>query len=450
MTSARSVTFAVGILKISGLRWYIVGFLFFATVSNYIDRQTINVLSPLLIAELGIDKIQFSWIAAVFLGAYTIGMTFWGRLHDRVGLLIGLGVCIAAWSLVATLHVFVVGFASLIVLRFLLGITEAGNWPAAAKIASEWFPPHERALAMGIFANGSGIGAMVAPPVIVFIQQLYGWKATFLITGAFGFVWLIGWLVIYRTPENHRWVTAKELAHIRARSVALTPDAADNSNAKPPRFRQLLRHRQTWAIVAARFIADPIWWIYLVWIPQYLFEARGFDLKQISLSAWLPFLGADLGAIAGGLVAAWMIRRRRWTINRARKTCCVLAVAVLPVGVLVPIVDSAFTALGLMTLVLFAYQFWVNNLQAIPGDVFPSRAVGGVFGLGGSAAGLSSLLVTLGAGWTAQHFSFTPVFIAAGLMGPLAAVALLLLVGRIPETPITIAEKSGPGAPAIS
>jgi len=425
-------------LKIPGLRWYIVGFLFLATVSNYVDRQTINVLSPLLIQELGLDKIQFSQIAAVFLGAYTIGMTFWGRLHDRIGLLAGLSLCIAAWSLVATLHVLAVGFASLLVLRFLLGLTEAGNWPAAGKIASEWFPPHERALAMGIFANGSGIGAMIAPPIIIFIQQLYGWKATFLITGLFGFVWLIGWLVIYRRPERHPWMTAKELALIRARSVEIDPKTTDDADAKPPRFRELLRYRQTWAIVVARFIADPIWWIYLVWIPQYLFKARGFDLKQISLSAWLPFLGADLGAIAGGLVAGWLIRRRRWTINRARKTCCVIAVAVLPAGVLVPLVDDAFAALGLMTLVLFAYQFWVNNVQAIPSDVFPSRAVGGVFGLGGSAAGLSSLLVTLGAGWTAQHFSFTPVFIAAGLMGPVAAMALMLLVGRIPEVPIAM------------
>jgi ACS family hexuronate transporter-like MFS transporter len=212
----------------------------------------------------------------------------------------------------------------------------------------------------------------------------------------------------------------------------MVPDAA------PPHFRELFRHRQTWAVVVARFIADPIWWIYLVWIPQYLFEARGFDLKAISLTAWMPFLGADLGAIAGGLAAAWFIRRRHFSVNRARKTCCVLGAAFLPVGAMVPFVDSAFTALGLMTLVLFAYQFWVNNVQAIPSDVFPSRAVGGVFGLGGSAAGLGSMLVMLGTGWTAQHFSFTPVFIAAALMGPLAAVALLLLVGRLPQSPIEL------------
>jgi ACS family hexuronate transporter-like MFS transporter len=418
-------------VTLPGLRWYIIGFLFLATISNYIDRQTINVLSPLLIQELRMDKFQFSQIAAAFLGAYTIGMTFWGRLHDRIGLLAGLALCIGAWSLVASAHALVAGFGSLLVLRFLLGVAEAGNWPAAGKITSEWFPAHERSLAMGIFNNGSGIGAMVAPPVIVFIQQRFGWKVTFLVTGAFGFLWLIGWLVLYRNPERHPWMTPRERALLRGSARA----PANRADEKPPRFRELLQWRQTWAVVVARFIADPIWWIYLVWIPQYLFDARGFDLKEISLSAWLPFLGADLGAIAGGLVAGWLIRRRRWPVNRARKLCCVLGAAVLPIGALVPFVAGAFTALALMTVVLFAYQFWVNNVQAIPSDVFPSRAVGGVFGLGGSAAGLSSLIVTLGAGWTAQHLSFTPIFIAAAAMGPLAAAGLLLLVGRIPDQP---------------
>jgi ACS family hexuronate transporter-like MFS transporter len=418
-------------LRVRGLRWIVIGFLFLATVSNYVDRQTVNVLSPLLIAELGMDKFQFSQIAAVFLGAYTIGQTLWGRLHDRIGLRAGLGLCIGAWALIASLHSLVTGFASLLLLRFLLGLTEAGNWPAAGKIAAEWFPPHQRSLAIGIFNNGSGVGAMIAPPVVVTIQQRYGWQSAFLLTGAFGFVWLLGWLALYHPPDRHPWMTAQELEVIR--SPGVTPIAAP-----PPDFRELLRHRQTWAVVTARFIADPIWWIYLVWIPQYLFDARGFDLKRISLSAWMPFLGADLGALAGGLVAAWLIRRRRWPIDRARKLCCILGAAVLPVGAAVPFAESAFTALGLMTIVLFAYQFWVNNVQAIPSDVFPSRAVGGVFGLGGSAAGLSSLAVMLCTGWTAQHFSFTPVFIAAASMGPLAALALLLLVGRLPEKPIEL------------
>ncbi|MFT3780663.1 MAG: MFS transporter [Nibricoccus sp.] len=425
-------------MKLPGLRWYIIGFLFLATISNYIDRQTINVLSPLLIKELGMDKFQFSQIAAVFLGAYTIGMTFWGRLHDRIGLRASLAICIGAWSLIASLHSLAAGFASLLFLRFLLGVTEAGNWPAAGKIASDWFPPQERSLAIGIFNNGSGIGAMIAPPIIIMIQQRWGWQVTFLATGLFGFLWLVGWLWLYRRPEQHRWMTERELRYINERPSGIQKA---ETTLPPPRFRELLRYRQTWAVVVARFIADPIWWIYLVWIPQYLFDARGFDLKQISLSAWMPFLGADMGAIAGGLFAGWLIRRRRWPINRARKLSCGLGAAFLPLGVMVPLVDSAYVALGLMTLVLFTYQFWVNNVQAIPSDVFPSRAVGGVFGLGGSAAGLGSLIVMLCTGWIAQHFSFTPVFIAAGLMGPIAAVALLLLVGRIPETPLELPQK---------
>jgi ACS family hexuronate transporter-like MFS transporter len=421
-------------VKLPGLRWYIIGLLFLATISNYIDRQTISVLSPLLIRELGLDKVQFAQIAAAFLAAYTLGMTLWGRLHDRIGLRAGLALCIAAWSLVASLHALVAGFASLLALRFLLGLAEAGNWPAAGKITSEWFPAHERSLAMGIFNNGSGIGAMIAPPVIVFIQQRFGWKVTFLTTGILGFGWLFAWLLLYRRPEQHPWMTERERQSIAAGQSQVAAAAA----MAPPPFRELLRWRQTWAVVAARFLADPIWWIYLVWIPQYLFEARGLDLKQISLAAWLPFLGADLGAIAGGVTAGWLMRRRGWPVNRARKACCAAGALVLPVGAYVPFAHSALLALVTMTVVLFAYQFWVNNVQAIPSDVFPSRAVGGVFGLGGSAAGLSSLLVTLGVGWTAQHVSFTPVFIGAALLGPLALGALLGLVGQIPEEPATM------------
>ncbi len=419
-------------MKVRGLRWYIVGFLFVATVCNYVDRQTVNVLSPVLIRELGLDKFRFSWIASAFLGAYTLGMTFWGRLHDRMGLRWALALCIGCWSVIAAAHSLVIGIFSLLALRFALGFTEAGNWPAAGKLASEWFPPHEGSLALGIFNNGSGIGAMISPPLIIFIQQRYGWQLTFVITGCLGLAWLFGWLFIYRKPNQHPWITPEELDLVTKRH-----SAAQGENPKPPPLRELLRYRQTWAVVVARFIGDPIWWIYLVWVPQYLFEARHFDLKQIAASAWLPFLGADIGAIAGGLVARSLIRRGV-SLDRARKWCCGIGAALLPAGALVPFVESSATALGLMTLVLFAYQFYVNNLQAVPGDVFPSHVVGGVFGLGGSAAGLGSLLVMLGTGWVAQHFSFTPVFVAAALMGPCAATALVLLVGRIPERPLSV------------
>jgi ACS family hexuronate transporter-like MFS transporter len=424
-------------VKLRGLRWYIIGLVFIATVGNYIDRQTINVLSPLLLQDLGLSKIQFSWIAAVFLGAYTLGMTFWGRLFDRIGLRVGLAICIAAWSLVASLHALAAGFASLLILRFLLGLSEAGNWPGAGKVISEWFPPHERALAMGIFNNGSGIGAMVAPPVIIAIQQAYGWQTTFLVTGTLGLVWLIAWLIVYHPAERHPWVMPSELAAMRAQRA---PGDADD--ARPPRFRELLRHRQAWAVVAARFITDPIWWIYLVWLPQYLYDERGYDLKKISAFAWVPFLAADLGALAGGFASGWLIRRGV-SIDRARKACFVVSALVLTAGALVPRAQTAGTALGIISLVLFAYQFWINNVQAVATDAFPRHAVGAVFGLGGSAAGLSSLLVMLLTGWIVQHFSYGPVFIVSALLGPLGATAMFLLVGRIPARPMSLPVPTG-------
>jgi MFS transporter, ACS family, hexuronate transporter len=415
-------------LKLPGLRWYIIVLLFFATVSNYIDRQTVNVLSPLLLAELGLNKVQFSQIAVAFLAAYTIGQTLWGRIFDRIGLRLGLTLCIGAWSLVASLHYFAAGFASFLLLRFLLGVTEAGNWPGAGKIISEWFPPHERAFAMGVFNNGSGVGAMVAPPVIIAVQQLYGWQKTFLITGVLGFAWLLVWSFVYRRPDRHPWLGERE----RAALLARRPQAA--VVAPPPPFRELFRHRETWAVVVARFIADPIWWIYLTWLPQYLFDERKFDLKQIGAFAWVPYLAADLGALAGGLVSGWLIKRGV-SIDRSRKACFIIGTSILPVGAFVPWVASAASALALIAVVLFAYQFWVNNVQAVTTDVFPSRMVGGVFGLGGTAAGLGSLLVLLMTGYVVQYFSYTPIFIAAAAMGPLAAVAMIKLVGRIPPQP---------------
>jgi ACS family hexuronate transporter-like MFS transporter len=255
---------------------------------------------------------------------------------------------------------------------------------------------------------------------------------TFLVTGALGLIWLIAWLTVYHPAERHPWVLPAELAIMHAQRAA-----GDVDGARPPRFRELLRHRQAWAVVVSRFITDPIWWIYLTWLPQYLWDERGFDLKQIGASAWVPFLAADLGALSGGFVSGWLIHRGL-SIDRARKTCFVMSAVVLPAGALVPRAPSAAMALGIMSLVLFAYQFWINNVQAVVTDAFPRHAVGAVFGLGGSAAGLSSLLMMLLTGFIAQYFSYTPVFVLSALMGPLGAMAMFLLVGRIPAQPLTL------------
>lgn len=421
--------------KVRGLRWWIVGMVFLATVINYVDRQTINVLSPVILQELSLSKIEFSRIAAAFLLAYTIGMAVWGRLFDRLGTRRGFIAAITLWSTAACLHALAAGKWTLGACRFALGFGEAGNWPGAGKGIAEWFPARERALATAIFNSGAAIGAIVAPPVIVWMQAAWGWQRTFLFTGVLGFAWLAGWLVLYRRPEQHPWLRPEELAHIRGDTPAVS-EGADRGQARQVPWRELLRHRQTWAIIAARFFTDPIWWLYLIWLPQYLFDARGFDLKAIGAFAWVPYLAADVGALSGGALAGALIKRGL-SVDGARKTCLIIGAALMPAGVFAARVESPYAALALIALVLFAFQFWINNVQSLPGDFFPSRVVGAVFGLGGAAAGISALGFTLLSGWVVQNFSYTPLFTAAGVLGPIGALALFLLAGPIRRVPLS-------------
>jgi ACS family hexuronate transporter-like MFS transporter len=411
--------------SVTGLRWWIVSLVFLATVINYIDRQTISVLSPVLLGELGLSKVDYGNVVSAFLLAYTLSQALSGKLFDRIGTRLGFAVSITLWSVAAVLHMFATGFRSLAAFRFLLGLGEAGNWPGAAKVVAEWFPVRERAFGMAIFNSGATLGAVIAPPVIVWLQLHYGWQRTFLFTGLLGFLWLAAWLVVFETPARHRWLSRRE-------AKLIEDGQRDGSSGDGPAmgWRELLRYRQTWAILLARFFTDPIWWLYIAWLPQYLFDARDFDLKKIGAFAWLPFLAADAGALSGGFLSGWLIRRGK-SVDRARKTCMLIGALLMPAGALAVRVRSPWTAMLLISLVLFAFQFWINNVQTLPSDIFPRRAVGSVFGLGGMAAGVSSMLFTNLTGHVVERFSYTPVFTIAGLLGPLGAVALFVLIGRI-------------------
>jgi ACS family hexuronate transporter-like MFS transporter len=418
--------------KVRGLRWWIVGLVFLATVINYIDRQTVSVLSPVILRDLHLSKIDYGNVVSFFLLAYTISQSVSGKMFDRIGTRRGFAASITLWSVAAMLHAFATGFRSLSACRFLLGLGEAGNWPGAAKCVAEWFPVRERAFGMAIFNSGATLGAVVAPPVIVWLQLSYGWPRTFLFTGLLGFLWLAAWLVLFRTPERHPWLTRSEAEHIKdTGGVAQEAEGESGAGEGPPMgWLELLRYRQVWAIVLARFFTDPIWWLYIAWLPQYLFDARGFDLKAIGAFAWLPFLAADMGALGGGFLSGHLIKRG-WSVDRARKTCMLVGALLMPAGVFAVRVESPWTALGLVSVVLFAFQFWINNVQTLPSDLFPRRMIGSVFGLGGTAAGISSMLFTNLTGQVVQRFSYTPIFTVAGLLGPLGALALFTLMGRI-------------------
>ena len=435
--------------KLRGLRWWIVGLVFLATLINYIDRLTLSVLAPVITKDLGLSNTEFGGIVVWFLLAYTISQSLSGKLYDRIGTRLGFMASITVWSLAAMAHAFARGLASLSVCRFVLGLGEAGNWPGAAKAVAEWFPIRQRALGMAIFNSGAALGSVAAPPLIVFLQIQYGWQATFIVTGTLGFAWLALWWLFYRAPDQHPWLTEAEhrliregqdepvgAAHGREQSRARPAPTSPTSGA--PRWRELLRHRPVWGIVIARFLTDPVWWLYITWLPLYLANVHGFSLTQIGLFAWVPYLAADAGSLLGGWFSGYLIGRG-WSVDRARKAVIVFAALLMPAGVLAAFAKDPMVALALIAVVLFGFQVWINNVQTLPSDFFSSRAVASVAGLGGTGAGIGSMIFIFTTGWVVDHFSYTPILIAAGLLAPLGTIALFLLAGPIRRIPLKTA-----------
>jgi sugar phosphate permease len=417
------------------VRWLIIGLVFLATVINYLDRLTISVLAPVITKELNLSNLEFAQVGVWFLAAYTFSQALSGRLYDRIGSKRGFTASVIVWSSAAAATATATTVGALSACRFVLGLGEAGNWPGAAKVVAEWFPVRERAFAMAIFNSGAALGAVISPPIIVWLQLRYGWQAAFLVTASLGFGWLVLWLLFYHPPDRHPMMTAEERALIAA-------GAEQSRDAEPSvGWGALLGYRQVWAIVLARFMVDPIWWLYITWLPKYLSDARGFSLAQIGLYAWVPYLAADAGSLTGGALSGYLISRG-WSVDRARKTVIAAAALLMPAGILAVRAESAAVALALMCVVLFAFQVWINNVQTLPSDFFPSRAVGSVAGLGGFGAGLGSMLFTLTTGWVVDHFSYTPIFTAAGLLGPIGTIVLFALSGRVGRLPARALVKS--------
>ncbi len=412
------------------MRWVIVGLIFLVTLINYIDRLTISVLAPVITKDLRLSNFEFGTIATWFLLAYTVSQALSGRLYDRIGTRLGFTASVTVWSLAAMATATARSFFSLSFFRFILGLGEAGNWPGAAKAIAEWFPVRERAFGMAIFNSGAALGAVAAPPLIVFLQLHYGWQSTFLLTGLLGLLWLPLWLGVYPltpslSPQAGRGSSAG----------GPSPREAGRGWRKAPGegrslFSTLLHHRQVWGIVLARFITDPTWWLYITWLPKYLNDARGFSLAKIGLFAWIPYLAADIGSLSGGWLSGHLIARG-WSVDRARKAVILGAALLMPAGILAVRAQRAMTALALMCVVLFAFQVWINNVQTLPSDFFPQSAVASVAGLGGMGAGIGSMIFIFITGWVVDHFSYVPVFTAAGLLGPLGTLILFLLSGRI-------------------
>ena len=410
--------------RLPGLRWWIVALVFLATVINILDRLSVSVLAPVIRERLHLSNLDYATVGTWFLLAYTVSQGFSGWMHDRLGVRRGFAASVAVWSTAALLHACARGFGSLCFLRAALGLGEGGNWPGGIKVVTDWFPDRERAFALGIINAGSSVGAMLAPPMIVWLRFRFGWPSAFLVTGALGFLWLVGWLAFYRGCEQHTWLAAGELHAIRA-GQAQRPAAAPAA-----RWADLLAIRQVWAVVLARLLVDPIWWLYILWLPEYLNKARGLSLQQIGALAALPFVAAGAGGLAGGALSGHLLDRG-WTTDRARKSAIALAACLMPCGILAAHAGSTAAALFWISVVTFGFQLWISNVQVLPADLFPPAQVASVAGLGGVGAGVGSMAFTLATGWVVDHFSYRPVLIAGGLLGPLGTLALFLLVGTI-------------------
>ena len=422
--------------KIRGLRWYIIGLVCTLTVINYIDRQTLSVLAPTIRDTFGMSNTSYSRVVTMFLLGYTISQAVSGRILDRIGTRRGFMVFVGIWTVASMLHATARNVYQLGAFRFILGLGEAGNWPGAAKVVAEWFPVRERAFGMAIFNSGASIGAVVAPPLIAWVALAFGWRKAFFIGAGLSAIVMVIWFFFYRTPSEHPNLSEQERQHI----ISDQPPA-DAVNAETRRkWLSLFAHRQVWAVVAARFFSDPIWWFLIAWLPNYLKSERGFSLALIGMLAWIPFLFADIGNLAGGAISSLLIKRG-WTVDRARKTVLVSSALMVPVGVAMVVgASSNAIAIAGISVIAYGFQSWIVNVHTLPSDCFPRQDVGSVFGIGGTSAGIASMLFTLLVGYIVDRFSYTPVFIMVGLMGPLAAILLLAIMRRIERVPPLLAQ----------
>jgi ACS family hexuronate transporter-like MFS transporter len=413
--------------RVGHFRWVICALLFFAATINYLDRQVIATLKVDL-QRAGIwDEIGYSWVVFTFQAAYALGLLLAGRVMDQLGTRKGFSVSVLFWSAAAMAHALassVMGFAAA---RFALGLGEAGNFPASIKTTAEWFPKKERALATGIFNAGTNVGILVAAAIVPPITLNWGWRWAFVVTGLVGFVWLAFWLLLYRRPEEHPRLSKAELAYIQS-------DPPEPATKIP--WMRLLPHKQTWAFAIGKFMTDPIWWIYLFWLPDFLNKNYKIDLKNVGLPLIIVYLIADVGSVAGGWLSSSMIKRGV-SVNRARKTAMLIcALAVVPV-VFAAKASNVWVAVLLVGLAAAAHQGWSANLFTTTSDMFPRRAVGSVVGIGGMAGAVGGMLISYIVGSILQlSGSYVPIFIIAGSAYLAAWVIIQLLVPKLEPAPV--------------
>ncbi|MBS9462227.1 MFS transporter [Flagellimonas sp. 389] len=429
-------------MKVKGLRWVIIGLIFIATVINYIDRSALGIMWGGLDKEgtiahsLNLTKEHYALILNIFMVAYALGQLFSGKLFDKVGTRIGYVISIGIWGLSSFLHSTVRGLFSIAIFRSTLGLSEAGNWPGAVKSNAEWFPIKERAIAQGLFNAGASIGSVIAPILIASLFVAYGWRITFMVVGSFGMLWIIPWLLINKAgPKKHPWITEEEQKFIVEGQSEADQKATEGTKGKS--LKEILSYKESWAVVVGRFFLEPIWWLFVGWMPIYLFDVYGFNVKEVGMFLWVPYVGAAVGSIAGGFVSGKIIAKTN-SIDKGRKTTIFVGGVIMLLGLIATVLigDTAEKFVAIVFVVLFGFQFAISNVQTLPSDFFSGKSVGSLAGLGGMIGVFSVIVMNFLVPLVVDKFSYTPIFIAIAIFVPLGVAAIYFFARKIQSVEI--------------
>ena len=426
--------------NIKGLRWWIIGLIALGTVINYIDRSALGVMwwaeGDCIAKDLGyttqdIAKQHYAIILNVFMVFYAIGQSLMGRIFDRIGTCIGFVLSITVWSIATMLHAAARTVLSFSIFRAFLAVGEAGNWPGAVKSNAEWFPQKERAVAQGIFNAGASIGSVISPPLIAILFVFFGWKVTFFAMGSLGVIWIIPWVILNKTrPETHPWISEEERTYILEGKQAVEAKSED-SGEKKMSILQILSYKKSWSVLVSRFFHEPIWWLFVGWMPIYLAATYGFDVKSIGAFAWVPYVGAVFGSIAGGWYSGKLLAAGK-AIGVARKTAITLGSSLMFLGLVSTILfaDTPEKFVAIVAVVLFGFQFSIGNIQTIPSDIFKGSSVGSLAGFGGTV-GVFSVIILNFLVPVITKTSFTPAFVIIALFVPLGVLAVYFFGGKL-------------------
>lgn len=428
-------------MKLKGLRWWVIALIALATIINYIDRQTLSVLWPAIVDDLFPDKTSlerkqiYANISIVFVFAYAFGQAIFGKIFDWVGTRVGFVLSIGVWSLATVAHALAQGVLSFSIVRAVLGVAEAGNWPGATKGNAEWFPIKERAFAQGLFNSGAAIGGIISIPLIAFLTVYFSWQMVFVIVGVVGLLWLIPWVILVKAPPGtHPWITAEEREYILTGQKRVpTPghEQLPEQEEYNPSTLELLSRKQSWGVIIASAAIDPIWWLFVFWIPIYLNEVYGMDVKAIGIYGWVPYVGAMFGAWFGGLLAQNRLKAG-WSTDKTRKLTITLGCLImLPALIAMADPGAPVIAVLIMAVILFGFQTAIGNVQTLPSDLLGKKAVGTLAGFSGMAAklgavGLTSLVPYLTAGG-----NYTPAFVIGASLAIIAMAAVWVLIPKI-------------------